>query len=157
MPVRKAKLTRQAFLKTPQEEDSMLDTSGSMGIKLARARQLVSELLKLGRSGIDLSEWLAGMLRKWRVGGSGGRSPPRTEQITFELIEKNRPFKKILVERYGKARFRAEVAERRRAKPAAVIAARLPADANAMLGFLRESASGRLPYYERYVAGDCIA
>jgi len=56
----------------------------------------------------------------WRVYSVNGEMVdpvavlPR-EQITFELIETHRPFKKILVERYGKARYRVEVAERRRA------------------------------------------
>ena len=50
------------------------------------------------------------------------------DQITFELIEAHEPFKKILVERYGKARYREEAAERRKAKPPAVLAARLPVD-----------------------------
>jgi hypothetical protein len=80
--------------------------------------------------------------------------PP--DQITFDLIEKHKPFKKLLVERYGKERYRAEEAERRRAKPAPVLAARLPEDPKERLDFLRGRAAGQLPFYDRYHAGDRI-
>jgi hypothetical protein len=81
-------------------------------------------------------------------------TPP--EQITFELIRNNRPFKKILVERYGWDRYRAESAERKRTKPPVILSARLPVDANARLDYLLASSPGQLPYHSRYVAGDRV-
>ena len=80
--------------------------------------------------------------------------PP--EQITFDLIEANKPFRKILVERYGKARYRVEAAEHRRAKPAPVLQKQLPTDPTERLEFLRDAASGKLPFYERYQGGDRV-
>ena len=62
-------------------------------------------------------------------------------------------FRKHVEARGGKAKSSAPAAKAKRAKPTAILKALLPADHTARIATLREHAGGKLPLFDRYVAG----
>ena len=85
-----------------------------------------------------------------------GQSMPRKwieqpESISpRELKQADKRFQMYISDRFGQAGSSATVA----AKPSAIFRAELPSDIAARIEYLRKHAGGKLPFYDRYVAGD---
>jgi hypothetical protein len=91
----------------------------------------------------------------------GKRADPlsfiEADKITFDLIQRNPEQKKLLVHRYGRDRYKKELADWKAVPDHPILKAKLPIIHRERIEFFQQFAKGLLPSYDRYVAGDRIA
>jgi hypothetical protein len=78
------------------------------------------------------------------------------DQITFDLIQRNPDQKKLLIKRYGRERYKQELADRKQLRDHPILKKQIPQSKPERLELLRDAAGGALPFYDRYLAGDRV-